>query len=132
AGDKSTITDEAIYLLFLRAAAIQGYGNMASTDLVIPVWIPTNNSQYPDRWSMSAIFIQIKDRVDKQFILIDAQETFQFFTRPQMQNGRKLSYITIVMELGMLAAEQKKAPQPEVKQASTVGRTKRNPAANTH
>ncbi|KAH0585669.1 hypothetical protein H2248_012631 [Termitomyces sp. 'cryptogamus'] len=125
AGDKSTITDEAIYLLFLRAAAIQGYGNMASTDFVIPVWIPTNNSQYPDRWSMSAIFIQIKDRVDKQFILIDAQETFQFFTRPQMQNGRKLSYITIVMQLGILAAEQKKAPQPEVKQASTVGRTKR-------
>ncbi|KAH0578109.1 hypothetical protein H2248_012606 [Termitomyces sp. 'cryptogamus'] len=125
AGDKSTITDEAIYLLFLRAAAIQGYGNMASTDFVIPVWIPTNNSQYPDRWSMSAIFIQIKDRVDKQFILIDAQETFQFFTRPQTQNGRKLSYITIVMQLEILAAEQKKAPQPEVKQASTVGRTKR-------
>ncbi|KNZ81353.1 hypothetical protein J132_01267 [Termitomyces sp. J132] len=120
AGDKSTITDEAIYLLFLRAAAIQGYGNMASTDFVIPVWIPTNNSQYPDRWSMSAIFIQVKNRVNKQFIPIDAQETFQFFTRPQTQNGRKLPYITIVMELGNLAAEQKKAPQPEVKQASTV------------
>ncbi|KAG5729191.1 hypothetical protein E4T56_gene14552 [Termitomyces sp. T112] len=125
AGDKSTITDEAIYLLFLRAAAIQGYRNMALTDFVIPVWIPTNNSQYPNRWSMSAIFIQIKDRVDKQFILIDAQKTFQFFTRPQMQNGRKLPYITIVMELGNLAAKQKKAPQPEVKQVLTVGRTKR-------
>ncbi|KAH0585672.1 hypothetical protein H2248_008884 [Termitomyces sp. 'cryptogamus'] len=124
AGDKSTITDEAIYLLFLRAAAIQGYGNMASTDLVIPVWIPTNNSQYPDRWSMSAIFIQVKNRVNKQFILIDAQETFQFFTRPQMQNGRKLPYITIVMELGILAAEQKKAPQPEVKQVSMIGGTR--------
>ncbi|KAG5331360.1 hypothetical protein C0989_008083, partial [Termitomyces sp. Mn162] len=36
AGDKSTITDEAVYLLFLRGAAIQGYGNMVSADLVIP------------------------------------------------------------------------------------------------
>ncbi|KNZ71504.1 hypothetical protein J132_09412 [Termitomyces sp. J132] len=120
AGDKSTITDEAVYLLFLRGAAIQGYGNMVSADLVIPVWIPTNNSQYPDRWSMSAIFIQVKNRVNKQFILIDAQETFQFFTRPQTQTGRKLPYITIAMELGILAAEQKKAPQPEVKQAQTL------------
>ncbi|KNZ76551.1 hypothetical protein J132_09833 [Termitomyces sp. J132] len=120
AGDKSTITDEAIYLLFLRAAAIEGYGNMASTDFVIPVWIPTNNSQYPNRWSLSAIFIQINDTVDKQFILINAQETFQFFTRPQTQNGQKLPYITIAMELGILAAKQKKAPQPEVTQAQTL------------
>ncbi|KAG6892788.1 hypothetical protein C0995_002409, partial [Termitomyces sp. Mi166 len=110
AGDNSTITDEAAYLLFTRAAAIQGYWNMPKADLVIPVCIcPDAN---PTRWSMTAILIQVKNRVDKQPILIDAQQTFGFFTKSTMKKYNKHPYITIVMELGMLTPQQRKAPQP--------------------
>ncbi|KAG6869955.1 hypothetical protein C0995_015959, partial [Termitomyces sp. Mi166 len=126
AGDNSTITDEAAYLLFTRAAAIQGYWNMPKADLVIPVCIcPDAN---PTRWSMTAILIQVKNRVDEQPIVIDAQQTFGFFTKSTMKKYNKRPYITIAMELGMelgmLTPQQRKArqphPQPKAKQVSTA------------
>ncbi|KAG6893777.1 hypothetical protein C0992_008675, partial [Termitomyces sp. T32_za158] len=107
AGDKETITQEAIYLLFVRGAAIQGYGNMYQVDLVIPVWI--RSSDCPDRWSMTAIFIQVKNRVNKAFIFIDAQQSFEFFGQTETKEHKSRPYIALAMELGVLASEQKKA-----------------------
>ncbi|KAG6893382.1 hypothetical protein C0992_010224, partial [Termitomyces sp. T32_za158] len=110
-GDKSTITDEGMYLLFLRAAAIHGYRTMDNTDLVIPVCLPCKDN--PNRWCMTAIFIQVNIRVD-----IDAQKTFEFFTTPITKDHSERPYITIAMELEGLKPEQKKARQPKVQPMS--------------
>ncbi|KAG6882573.1 hypothetical protein C0992_011304, partial [Termitomyces sp. T32_za158] len=110
-GDKSTITDEGTLLLFLRGAAIQGYWTMEKVDLVIPICLPCKDN--PDRWCMTAIFIQVKNMVDNTFIHIDAQKVFQFFTTSIIEDNSKHPYITIAMELGVLLPEQKKAMQPK-------------------
>ncbi|KAG6884706.1 hypothetical protein C0992_005894, partial [Termitomyces sp. T32_za158] len=106
AGDILTITDEAAYLLFVRGAASQGYGDMDQTDILIPVWIRSNEN--PDRWGMTAIFIQVKNTVDK----IDAQQTFKFFSQSKTQGYRARPYITLAMEFGVLASQQKSTQKP--------------------
>ncbi|KAG6892469.1 hypothetical protein C0995_003568, partial [Termitomyces sp. Mi166 len=103
-------------------AAIQDYWNMPKADLVIPVCICRDAN--PTRWCMTAVFIQVKNRVDEQPILIDAQRTFGFFTKSTTKEYNERPYITIAMELGMLTPEQRKAPQPQpqskAKPVSTV------------
>ncbi|KAG6877960.1 hypothetical protein C0993_001578 [Termitomyces sp. T159_Od127] len=116
AGDKLTITDESAYLLFVRAAAIQGYGNLNQADLLIPVWIRRHENDKPDRWSMTAIFIQVKNRINKVFTFIDAQETFKFFSPAQGHEERP--YITITMDLGISASQEKSTQEPEAKNES--------------
>ncbi|KAF7775693.1 hypothetical protein Agabi119p4_4086 [Agaricus bisporus var. burnettii] len=94
AGNKSVMTDTAAYLLFTRGAAIQGHGTMPNVDFIIPVWIRGDSN--PDRWSMTAIFIQVKNRKAKQTIHIDMQKKHKFFTK-----GKERPYITIAMQLGL-------------------------------
>ncbi|KAG6876578.1 hypothetical protein C0993_002114 [Termitomyces sp. T159_Od127] len=114
AGDKSTITNEGTCLLFVRAAAIQGSRNMNQAGLLIPVWIPHHhNNDKPDKWSMTTIFIQVKNRVNNAFTFINVQKTFQFFS--QKQGHEEHPYITIAMDLEVLASQQ---PEQESMQES--------------
>ncbi|KAG6887493.1 hypothetical protein C0995_014910 [Termitomyces sp. Mi166 len=103
-------------------AEIQDYWNMPKADIVIPMCICRDAN--PTRWCMTAILIQVKNRVDKQPILIDAQRTFGFFTKSTTKEYNEHPYITITMELEMLTCEQRKAPQPQpqskAKPVSTV------------
>ncbi|KAF7775689.1 hypothetical protein Agabi119p4_4082 [Agaricus bisporus var. burnettii] len=92
--DKSAMTDTAAYLLFTRGAAIAGDRTILGVDFIIPVWIRGDGN--PDRWSMTAIFIQVKNKKAKQTIHIDMQKKHKFFTKG---NGRP--YITIAMQLGL-------------------------------
>ncbi|XP_006456839.1 hypothetical protein AGABI2DRAFT_122728 [Agaricus bisporus var. bisporus H97] len=101
AGDKSAMTDTAAYLLFTRGAAIQGHGTMPDVDFIIPVWIRGDSN--PDRWSMTAIFIQVKNRKAKQTIHIDMQKKHKFFTK-----GKERPYITIAMQLGLSVENKSK------------------------
>ncbi|KAF7759830.1 hypothetical protein Agabi119p4_11525 [Agaricus bisporus var. burnettii] len=88
-------------------AAIQGYGTMRGVDLIIPIWIRGDGN--PDRWSMTAIFVQLKNKTAKQNIQIDVQKDYNFFT-----GGHKRPYITIVMQLGLTNKTENKDPVVEV------------------
>ncbi|XP_006462441.1 hypothetical protein AGABI2DRAFT_179180 [Agaricus bisporus var. bisporus H97] len=106
AGHKSIITEEIAYFLFTRGSAIQGYGN-----LVIPVWIKGKGN--PDRSSMSAIFIQVKNRLNEQDILHDAVEDFEFFREPVGVQEDNRAYITIAMQLGIPESDKDSSLQPQ-------------------
>ncbi|KAG6876425.1 hypothetical protein C0993_003224 [Termitomyces sp. T159_Od127] len=127
AGDKSHITDEGAYLLFVRAAAIQGYGKMKQACLLIPMWIPRHhNDDKPNRWSMTAIFIQVKNGVNNAFTFIDIQKTFQFFS--QTQGHEEHPYITIAMDLEVLASQQPE--QESVQESKAKGKGKNSPTTS--
>ncbi|EKM74792.1 hypothetical protein AGABI1DRAFT_116751 [Agaricus bisporus var. burnettii JB137-S8] len=115
AGDNSVMTDEAAYLFFTRGAAIQGYGTMCGVDLIIPVWIRGDGN--PDRWSMTAIFIQVKNRKTKETIQIDVQKDYKFFT-----GDHKRPYITIAMQLGLTDKTTNELPVVEVSPPRSEGR----------
>ncbi|KAF7776473.1 hypothetical protein Agabi119p4_4866 [Agaricus bisporus var. burnettii] len=96
ADNKPVISDEAAYLLFTRAAAIRSCGTLADVDLIIPVWIRGEGN--PDRWSMTAVFIQVNHcGTARRSIHSDVQEKYTFFSGG---NGRR-PYITIAMQLGL-------------------------------
>ncbi|EKM79147.1 hypothetical protein AGABI1DRAFT_128310 [Agaricus bisporus var. burnettii JB137-S8] len=106
AGHKSIITKEVAYFLFTRGAAIHGYGN-----LVIPVWIKGKGN--PDRSSMSAIFIQVKNRLNEQDILHDDVDDFEFFREPVGVQEHNRAYITIAMQLGIPESDKDSSLQPQ-------------------
>ncbi|KAG5335767.1 hypothetical protein C0989_000427 [Termitomyces sp. Mn162] len=100
-GDNFVVTDEACLGLFFRAAAIIGHATLAVMDLIIPIWIW---DELLSRWSMSGIFVQIKNRLRKQSIHINVENKFGFFSD---KNGvpDNRPYITIAMELGVVPPE---------------------------
>ncbi|KAG6839907.1 hypothetical protein H0H87_012702 [Tephrocybe sp. NHM501043] len=68
--------------------------------------MPTKDGSNPTRWTMTGIFIQVKNRLKKQPIYIDIQKRFNFFT-PAKSTAKKAAkinsrpYITIAMQLGI-------------------------------
>ncbi|KAG6915651.1 hypothetical protein DXG01_010615 [Tephrocybe rancida] len=100
-GDAFIVTDEGCYLMMVRGAAIQGHDTLADIDLIIPICMPSDT--HPNRWDMTAIFIQVKNRLRKQSINIDVQKTFKFFTTSDQAKANSRPYITIAMELGVVA-----------------------------
>ncbi|KAH0591255.1 hypothetical protein H2248_001345 [Termitomyces sp. 'cryptogamus'] len=94
-GDNFVVTDEACLGFFFRAAAIIGHATLAVMDLIIPIWVW---DELLSRWSMSGIFVQIKNRLRKQPIHLNVENEFGFFSD---KNGvpDNRPYITIAMEL---------------------------------
>lgn len=109
AGDSSVITDEGCMWALIRGAFIQCSDNQAVMDLVIPVVMKDAKL---NRWIVTAIFIQIKNRLRKQPIHIDVEKMGYFSTGPSdLNNNHEYAttkkeadsrpYITIAMELGV-------------------------------
>ncbi|KAG6850384.1 hypothetical protein H0H93_013939 [Arthromyces matolae] len=116
AGDAFAITDDGAYVFFVRGAAVQGHSTLISIDLYIPV-VFLDESECPSRWSMSGIFIQVKNCLDKKFISIDVQKQFSFFSFSEKRSHNQRPYITIAMELGILPRDER--PDPPVRMEKT-------------
>ncbi|KAG6808805.1 hypothetical protein H0H92_002835 [Tricholoma furcatifolium] len=94
--DDYILTDQACMIFMCRGAAMQGYNELPTTDLVIPVVM--DKSKPLDRDNMSVIFIQVKNRVSKKKdaeMNVDEGKLSDFFS----SKGDNRPYIAITMEL---------------------------------
>ncbi|KAG6825825.1 hypothetical protein H0H92_002298 [Tricholoma furcatifolium] len=99
--DNSIVTDEACMIFMARGAAIQGYTALPDMDIIIPICM---KDEPLSRWNMSAIFIQIKNRLATKSVHIDVEGggkgKFHFFS-----NSDARPYITLTMEFGITAPQ---------------------------
>ncbi|KAG6807430.1 hypothetical protein H0H92_009387, partial [Tricholoma furcatifolium] len=124
AGDATAFTQEGAYLFFTRGAIVQGHNTLAKADIYIPVWLRIKgHAGNPNRWSMTGIFIQVKNRFGNQSNLIDVQKTFKFFTPRSETEPDMRPYITIAMELGVLKFPKHRAAKGSTAKAATAGST---------
>ncbi|KAG6809233.1 hypothetical protein H0H92_001071 [Tricholoma furcatifolium] len=95
--DDYILTDQACMIFMCRGAAVQGYGVLPTVDLVIPVVM--DNTKPLHRDNMSAIFIQVKNRVNKKKdaeMNVDSEgKLSDFFSSKDDQRP----YIAMTMEL---------------------------------
>lgn len=108
-GDSAVVTDVAAYVAMCRGIAWQCYDRQADIDMIIPVIL--NPNKPIDRYNMSAIFIQIKNRTKKQANYIDA-EALGFFSKKKRQDVVR-PYITLTMHLGVQSQRSKNKPGTE-------------------
>ncbi|KAG5641126.1 hypothetical protein DXG03_005954 [Asterophora parasitica] len=100
-GDNTIVTDETALYAFIRGAFIQGGDYLAAMDIIIPILM---KDEKLDRWIMSGIFIQIKNRLHSRPVHIDVEKDFEFFSPHADGKTDSRPYITIVMELGVRKA----------------------------
>ena len=101
-GDATVITDKAAWMALSRCMAFQCANGQWMIDLYIPILLWDEKLS---RYVVSGIFIQIKNRLKKQPVEIDATQ-FNFFSdppaaHPDFTRYYKRPYITIIMDLGV-------------------------------
>ena len=101
-GDASVITDKAAWMALSRCMAFQCANGQWMIDLYIPILLWDEKLS---RYVVSGIFIQIKNRLKKQPVEIDATK-LGFFSdspdgNPHSVRYNERPYITIVMHLGI-------------------------------
>jgi len=101
-GDSSIITDNAAWKALSRCMAFQCANGQWMIDLYIPILLW---DEPLSRYVVSGILIQIKNRLKKQPVEIDAAK-LEFFSdlpasHPDSIRYNKRPYITIVMHLGI-------------------------------
>ncbi|KAG9075046.1 hypothetical protein FRC06_010306, partial [Ceratobasidium sp. 370] len=113
AGDSSVVTDEAAWIALARCLAWQCFDNQPEIDLVTPLMLPPKDAKL-ERYTVSAIFWQIKNRNRTTRVDIDA-ERLKFFSpysadqktsssvTAEYANSRP--YLTVVLNLGVEVAE---------------------------
>jgi hypothetical protein len=102
AADTSVVSDEAAWVAMSRGMAWQCFNQQAVIDMLVPVLLW---NELLGRWSMTAIFFQIKNSSKHKQVHIDA-EKLPFFTNGT-EKANKRPYMTIVLEFGVQSPLQK-------------------------
>ncbi|KAL4246568.1 hypothetical protein ABKN59_008457 [Abortiporus biennis] len=106
--DDHLLTQHAMAAAFIRCMAWICRNGEKAVDIIIPVFM--GGSIKPE--AMTAVLIQVKRRTKSGQYVIDAEKTFKFFTAPD--NGEKMAYITLVMDLGVQQFVQSQSQRPAV------------------
>ncbi|KAG8710691.1 hypothetical protein FRC08_016827 [Ceratobasidium sp. 394] len=134
AADSSVVTDEAAWIALARCFAWQCFDNQPEIDLVTPLMLPSECDKL-ERYTVSAIFWQIKNRKRTPRVDIDA-ERLGFFS-PYSVDQKSPSpvtagfadsrpYLTVVLNLGVEVAVPEPA-KPETANSQVAG-TGTNPS----
>jgi len=86
-------------------------------DIIIPIFMSSDQSKPINRFGMSCILIQIKSSAKKQAVFIDEKKLGFFSPGDEEQNKRP--YITLTMELGV--QHQQPKPKRDTKNWKWVG-----------
>ncbi|KAL4246585.1 hypothetical protein ABKN59_008466 [Abortiporus biennis] len=105
-GGDHVLTQNAIAPAFARCMAWICCDGEQAVDIVIPIF----RGEHIRPETMTAILIQVKRRTGSGQYVIDAEKTLKFFTAPD--SGRKMAYITLVMDLGVQPSSQSQAQGP--------------------
>lgn len=94
--DTSIVSDVAAWIAMSRGMAWQCFNRQAAIDILIPVLLWDEKL---GRWSMTAVFIQIKNSSRHQSAHIDA-EKLRFFTNGT-EKANKRPYVSIALEFNV-------------------------------
>ncbi|KAG9089296.1 hypothetical protein FS749_001444 [Ceratobasidium sp. UAMH 11750] len=137
AGDSSVVTDEATWIAMARCLAWQCFDNQSEIDLITPLMLPPGEDVKLGRYTVSAVFWQIKNRAKTPRVDIDAerlgffspylagQETSSSVTA-EYANSRP--YLTVVLNLGVQVTEPDTA-KPEASKPAAAKSCSNNPRA---
>ncbi|KAG8708105.1 hypothetical protein FRC08_000107 [Ceratobasidium sp. 394] len=132
AGDDSVVTDEATWIALGRCLAWQCFDNQSEIDLITPLMLPPGEDAKLGRYTVSAVFWQIKNRIKTPPVDIDA-ERLGFFSpysasqktpssvTAEYANSRP--YLTVVLNLGVQVTEPDTAKPETVKLAAANSRS---------
>ncbi|KAG8726427.1 hypothetical protein FRC10_007135, partial [Ceratobasidium sp. 414] len=120
AGDNSVVTDEAAWIALGRCFAWQCFDYQPEVDLITPLMLPSEDDKL-GRYTVSAVFWQIKNRTKTPRVDIDAERLKFFSPYPADQktpspvtaeDANSRPYLTVVLSLGVQVAEPEPA-KPE-------------------